>query len=79
MKSNSLKKNFPVFLGIFLIFAIATTIFLIQQGVLTITRARPTSIPQKIQVTNVSDSSFTIIFTTELSVPRAIKIPQKGV
>lgn len=79
MKSNSLKKNFPVLLGIFLIFAIATTIFLIQQGVLTITRAKPTSIPQKIQVTNVSDSSFTIIFTTELSVPGAIKIPEGGV
>ncbi len=76
MNSYSNKKNAPLFIGIFLILAIAVTIFLIQQGILTITRAKPSSIPQNIQITNISDSSFTVIFTTELKTSAAIRIPE---
>lgn len=78
MKLQASRKHSSILIGVFLILAIAVTIFLIQQGVLTITRARPTSIPQNIQITNVSDSSFTLIFTTELNVSSAIKIPEGG-
>lgn len=60
----------------FLIFAIAITIFLIQQGILTITRARPTSVPQNVQITNVSDSSFTVVFTTELNTSSVLRLPE---
>lgn len=77
MKHN-LSKNISIITGIFIILSIAITIFLIQQGVLTVTRARPTSIPGNIQITNVSDSSFTVIFTTELSVAGALRIPEGG-
>jgi len=72
------KKLLPIIIGIFLILTIAVTIFLVQQGVITLTRARPTSIPQNIQLTNIGDSSFTIVFTTELSVPAALRIPDGG-
>ena len=78
MKLQSFRKHTPIFLGIFLILAIAVTIFLIQQGVLTLTRARPTSIPQNIQISNISDSSFTVVYLTELEVAGALKIPEGG-
>jgi len=78
MKAQGTRRLSPILIGIFLILAIAVTIFLIQQGVLTITRARPTSIPQNIQITNISDSSFTVLFTTELNVSAALKIPEGG-
>lgn len=63
-----------IILGIFLIFSIAITIFLIQKGVLTITRARPSADPQNVKITNVNDTSFTVVFTTSLKTSAAIKI-----
>lgn len=79
MSQHLIKKNTPILVGIFLILAIATTVFLIQQGILTITRARPTSIPQNIQITNVGDSSFTVVFTTELQVSGSLKLADGGI
>lgn len=79
MKLQAFRKHSSIFIGVFLILAIAVTIFLIQQGVLIITRARPTSIPQNIQITNVSDSSFTVVYTTELKVSGVLRIPEGGV
>ncbi len=76
MDLHSFKKNLPLLVAILLIFGIAITIGLIQQGVFFVTKARPTSVPENVQITNVSDSSFTVVFTTGLSSPAAIRLSE---
>jgi len=68
------KNKLSLIIGIFLILAIGVTIILIQQGILTVTRARLTSIPENIQITNISDASFTVVYKTGLQSLGAIKI-----
>ncbi len=68
------KKRSSLVLGIFLILAIGVTVILIQQGILIVTRARPTAVPQNVQMTNISDSSFTVVFTTELKTSAIIRL-----
>lgn len=77
MKFN--KKYLSLVFGIFLIITIGITIILIQQGILIVTKARPTAIPQNVQVTNVSDSSFTVVFTTELKTSAIIRISEERI
>jgi len=76
MKAQLQKKNLGIIAGIIFIIIIGITITLIQQGVLILTRARPTTIPERVQVTNVSDTSFTIVFTTGVKTTGAIMLPE---
>ena len=66
MKKNILSIRIPTLLGIFLILVtLASTSYLANQGVITIGRASLTQAPQRVRITNVSDTSFTVSYKTE--------------
>lgn len=66
MRNNIWNKRIPTLLGLVLIIiGIATTSFLVNKGVIFVTKAGPSQDPQKIKITNISDNSFTITYTTE--------------
>jgi hypothetical protein len=65
MRKDIWSKRIPSLLGIFLIaIGIIATSFLIQKGIIFITKASPSNVPRNIRVTNVTDSSFTVSYTT---------------
>jgi hypothetical protein len=65
MKKGFWNKKIPTLLGLFLIvIGIGITSYFVQQGIFFITKAGPTDNPQEVRITNLSDSSATISFTT---------------
>lgn len=59
-------KKIPTLLGlIFIIFGIGLTSFLVNKGVIFTGQAGPSQVPDSIKITNVSDTSFTVSYTTE--------------
>lgn len=65
MKNNLLNKRMPtLFAFILLLGSIWATSFLIQKGIITIGRASPETTPENIKISNITDSSFTVSFTT---------------
>jgi hypothetical protein len=69
MSTNILDRKIPSLagLGVLLIGIIATT-YLVKGPSLFEIRANPASEPKNVQITNISDSSFTVIYTTDDSV-----------
>lgn len=73
MKNNIWAKRIPKFIFIiFIILSIAITSILVKNGVLFITKASPSQIPEDIRITNISDNSFTVSYATEENVTGSI-------
>lgn len=68
MRGSILDKRIPTLLGLILIvLGIGLTSFLVKSGIIITGRATPTSNPQNLKITNVSDTTFTVSYTTEAS------------
>lgn len=68
MKKTIWEKRIPTFLGILLIvIGTAATTYLVKNGAIFSGRAAPSYTPENIRLTNVSDTSFTVSYTTKES------------
>jgi len=66
MRNTIWSKHIPTLLGIAIItISIALTSFLVKNGTIYIGQASPVDIPQNVKITNISDTSFTISYTTK--------------
>ena len=66
MRENIWSKRIPTLLGILLIIiGVGITSYLVKTGVILTSKAGPSEIAQNIRISNVTDRSFTISFTTE--------------
>ena len=66
MRNSIWDKKIPTLLGILLIaVGIVLTSSLVRQGIIFITKASPTSIPKNVKITNITDSSFTVSYSTD--------------
>lgn len=73
MKKTFWDKRIPTILGIFLItISVGITTFLVNQGSLFQINASPDQQPQNVRITNVTDSSFSVSYSTEGSVVGSI-------
>ncbi len=69
MKNTIWNKRIPTFLGIgVLVASIFVTSVLVKNGVLFTSRAGPTDNPENIRISNISDSSFTVSYSTQADV-----------
>ncbi len=65
MKRGIWSKRIPTILALVILFgSVWVTLFLIQTGVIFVGRATPDRLPQNVKISNVTDSSFTVSFTT---------------
>ncbi|HKC14464.1 MAG TPA: Ig-like domain-containing protein [Patescibacteria group bacterium] len=65
MRNKFWEKRIPTLLGLLLItIAIGITTLLVGQNTFFVQQASPTSNPQDIRITNISDSSFTVSYET---------------
>ncbi len=65
MKDTLFQKRIPTLLGIvIIIIGIAATTFFARRGVNIIGRAAPSETPENIHIANISDTSFTVSYTT---------------
>ncbi len=70
-----LDKKIPSLLGILIIVVgIASTTFLVERGQVFQTNAGPGDDPKNIQITNISDSAFTVTYITDAQVFGTIKV-----
>ena len=75
MKRSLFQKRIPtVFAIIILISGLFVTAFLVQIGVFTSSQATPNEEPQNVSVSNITNSSFTVTFTTLDPTLSAVKI-----
>ncbi|MFH1186874.1 MAG: Ig-like domain-containing protein [Candidatus Levyibacteriota bacterium] len=75
MRKSIWDKRIPTLLGILLIvIGIGLTSSLVRQGIIFITKAAPTNIPQNVKITNITDSSFTVSYTTDDKVIGSINL-----
>ncbi len=66
MKKSFWNKKIPTLLGLILItIGIGVTSYFIKQGVFYIIKATPTNNPQDVRITNITDSSFTVSYSTK--------------
>ncbi len=64
--SKILNREFPALLGLLIIIVgILVTTFLVKSGNLFQTKAGPTQNPKDVRITNVTDTSFTVSYTTD--------------
>ncbi len=69
MRKTLWQKRIPTLLGLLLIMiGIALTTYLVGTGTIVTTKAGPTETPQDVRITNLSDNSFTVSYTTEAQV-----------
>src|SRR5258708_20878663 len=65
MRNKFWEKRIPTLLGLLLItIAIGITTLLVGQNTFFVQQTSPTSNPQDIRITNISDSSFTLSYKT---------------
>ena len=65
----------PTLLAMFLLLVgVGVSLLLLKQGVFYIGKAAPDATPQNITITNISDSSFTVVFTTTLKTEAIIAL-----
>ncbi len=70
MRFSIFQKRIPTLFAIVLIIAgIAATSFLAQRGIIFQGGATPSEEPQDVRITNISDSSFTVSYTTSKKIP----------
>lgn len=75
MRKTLWEKRIPTFLGLFLLIAaIGATTILTKSGRTLLPRATPTYAPKDVKITNVSDSSFTVAWTTDDLTTGAVKV-----
>ena len=73
MKHNIWDKRIPTLFGILLIvLGIGATVFLAQKNVTFKGFAVPSELPKNIRISNVTDTSFTVSFTTDADVISSI-------
>lgn len=73
MRENIWSKRIPTLLGIlFITVGIGITSYLAKTGVILTSKAGPPENAQNIRISNISDKSFTVSFTTEASVVGSI-------
>lgn len=78
-KNGLTQKRIPTLLALFILFgSVWVTSFLIQSGVITIGGASPDKTPQNVAVTNVTSSSFTVVFTTPNKALSALSVSEKN-
>ena len=66
MKKTIWDKRIPTLLGVLLIvIGVGVTSFLVNKGVIYIGRASPSTNPQNVRITNVTDNSFTVSYNTD--------------
>ncbi len=66
MKKGLWNRRIPTTFAVFvLLMSILITSFLVQKGAVFISRAGPNKTPENVFVSNITDSSFTVNFTTE--------------
>lgn len=71
---NILRQRIPTILGfLILIGGIAGGVYLVQKGGIWFLRAEPEAIPKQIRITNISENSFTVSWTTDEAVIGFIK------
>jgi len=69
MSKNIFNRKIPSLLAVVvIIIGIIITTFLVKEGSSLLTRAGPGSEPKNIHITNISDTSFTVTYTTSDSV-----------
>src|SRR3989344_3039265 len=65
MNRNIFQRRIPTLLALFILLAgLALSSFMVQQKIFYIGRAGPNEEPQNIQITNITQDSFTVAFTT---------------
>jgi cell division septation protein DedD len=75
MNRSIFDRKIPSLFGILIIVVgIVVTTFLVKGGNLLFTRAGPGNDPKNIEITNISDSSFTVTYTTDDSVIGTINV-----
>ncbi len=66
MRRTIWSKRIPTLLGILLIaIGVGITSYLVNTGVIITSKAGPLETAQNIRISNITDSSFTVSFTTE--------------
>jgi len=69
MRENLWQKRIPTLFGLILIVVgIALTTYLVGTGAIITTKAGPSEIPKDTRITNLTDNSFTVSYTTEAQV-----------
>lgn len=67
----------PTLFALFLLLiVIGVSIFLIRQGIFYVGKAAPDPTPQNILITNITDTSFTVAFTTTLNTEAVVDVTQ---
>ena len=69
MKKTIWDKRIPTLLGMLLIIVgVGITSFLVNKGVILTGHANPTTNPQNVRITNITDNSFTVSYNTDAQV-----------
>lgn len=69
MRKNFWDRRIPTLLGILVIvIGVGVTTFLVNKGVIFVSKAAPGQEPQNVRITNISDNSFTVSYLTSDSV-----------
>lgn len=64
-----LDKRIPTLLAvIFLVIGVVVTSVLVQERIIVFQNAAPSDVPQNVRITNISDSAFTLTYTTDAQV-----------
>ncbi|HVZ12763.1 MAG TPA: Ig-like domain-containing protein [Patescibacteria group bacterium] len=75
MKKNIWQKRIPTSAALFvLLIGVFFTSYLIQKGIIFIGHASPEKTPQKVSITNISDKSFVVSFTSTDTSAAAISV-----
>lgn len=75
MKKSIFDKRMPTGLALFILLAgLVVTSILIRQGIFTVSQASPEQEPQNVEIVNVTDTSFSVAFTTNAPTVAAINI-----
>ncbi|HSD99085.1 MAG TPA: Ig-like domain-containing protein [Patescibacteria group bacterium] len=72
-------KKIPTIAGLFLLaIAVLATSYLVNTGVILFGGAAPSENPQNVRITNISDTGFTVAYTTEASVIGTLSLQEDG-
>lgn len=75
MKKGIFDRRIPTVFAIFILLGgLAITTLLIQQGTFTTSKASPQEEPQDVRIVNVTNNSFTVMFTTNTPTVGAVSI-----
>ncbi len=79
MKKKIWHIRIPTFAALLLVVgSIAITSYVVQTGVFVVTKATPQPEPKYVRVVNVTEKSFTVVFTTTSKTNAAIQLTQNG-